>query len=165
MIDEQQSWQRKLLKTIEVNYCKSHNYDGVISWIKEIIYYDSENLSKYNINSIVSISRKLNIDCHFYLESELNLGYSFQRSGSERLAEICRVLGADTYLSGDGAEEYENTNAYVRKGIAIEKSGFREPAYDQAGSDTFVQGLSVIDALFNNDPENIKNMLIGVGDY
>lgn len=72
--------------------------------------------------------------------------------GSDGNLEICRRLGASTYLSGQGARKYNDPVPFAAAGIDLVHSVFEHPAYAQPHGE-FVPGLSAIDLLFSAPDE------------
>lgn len=78
--------------------------------------------------------------------------------------QLCRELGADTYLAGNGAD-YDDPAVYEAAGIRYERAKFTHPVYEQRrprGMD-FVPGLSVLDALANVGAEETRRMIEEAG--
>ena len=78
----------------------------------------------------------------------------FSHDPTGRLIDICRHVGADTYLSGSGAREYLDMKVFEASGIALEFQDYLHPTYAQCYGDgthasEFVSHLSAVDALFN----------------
>ena len=68
---------------------------------------------------------------------------------AELLADICRRLDADVYLSPPGALSYiEESDAFERAGIQVVMNEYHHPTYQQLHG-SFTSHLSVIDLLFN----------------
>lgn len=65
---------------------------------------------------------------------------------SERIIAFCRELGADTYLSGEGAKVYNDPQAFTAAGIKLVYQKFISPEYPQ-GDSPFIAGLSVLDLI------------------
>ena len=51
-------WKIKILKTIKNNYSKTLYFNELYDFISELILYDEKNVAKYNLNSILRISKK-----------------------------------------------------------------------------------------------------------
>jgi hypothetical protein len=69
---------------------------------------------------------------------------------TQRLIDICRHAGADTYLAGAGAVNYMNAEEFARQGIALQWQHWHPFAYPQAHSpDQFVPYLCALDLLLN----------------
>jgi hypothetical protein len=64
------------------------------------------------------------------------------------LVEMCRAVGADTYLSGQGGRDYVEPDALARAGIRHYFCRFSHPEYPQRFP-PFIPNLSVADLLFN----------------
>ena len=69
--------------------------------------------------------------------------YIFQLDKSERLAEICKLIGASTYLSAPAGKNYLNQIPFIQK--SIEVSFYEYPQYPSYTS--FDRELSWIDTL------------------
>ena len=80
------------------------------------------------------------------IERSSELGISGDRS--DRLVAICRHFGAATYLSGDSAQAYLDTELFARHGIDVEWQRFTHPAYPQQHGE-FVPFLSALDMILN----------------
>ncbi|MHB8170508.1 MAG: WbqC family protein [Thermincolia bacterium] len=102
-------------------------------------------LSELNLVLIKLVAGWLDISTPIILES--SLGHPMGR-GSTRNLNICRHLGANVYLSGQGARSYNDEAAFVAEGIELRYQEFRHPVYPQRYGE-FLPGLSVIDYLFN----------------
>lgn len=69
-------------------------------------------------------------------------------SGDERLIALTRSQDVNgTYLSGRGAEAYQDANKFAAAGLSIKMTRFVHPKYPQTGVSCFTPGLSVIDAV------------------
>jgi len=87
------------------------------------------------------------------MASELKAG---GRRGAH-LAELCAALGADSYLSPPGSEEYlrEDASTFADRGISVLLHGYEHPVYEQAFP-TFLPQASSIDLLFNAGPQALE---------
>jgi hypothetical protein len=74
---------------------------------------------------------------------------------SELIIDICRAVGADTFLGGlGGTRTYLDREAFERAGIRVQWQEFQHPTYKQAGTAPFTAGLSSVDLLFNCGPQS-----------
>lgn len=78
---------------------------------------------------------------------------------SERIIGICRKVGADTYLSGRGAEAYNDALLYAEAGITLEYQVYEPPVYPQGGKE-YISGLSVVDLLAYHGPAGRRYLQI-----
>lgn len=114
------------------------------------------NLAALNIPLIRYLKRQLEIPTTLYVASELGNDFG---TGSERLANICKLLNADTYLSGQGARSYNDQALFASHGIELVYQSFRHPEYPQLHGGPFEPGLSVIDLLFNCGPDSRRILM------
>lgn len=71
---------------------------------------------------------------------------------SELILNLCRAVGADTYLAGmGGSRHYLDRDAFAAAGVTIAWQAFEHPRYRQDGGE-FIAGLSALDLLFNEGP-------------
>ena len=94
LMGENHGWKYKLMKQMNINF--GLDYDTL-----EYIY-DGDSLCSCNIKSIDYCRMKLDINTPYVLASELlSTG-----SKTELLVNLCKEVGAKTYLSGKGGLDY-----------------------------------------------------------
>jgi len=167
VIDDKYPWRKKLLRSLEVNYGKCEYFHSVMSWIKPMILRPTSSLVEYNIENIKEVARYLDFDCRFIKQSDLSTPAVFEKTGSQRLAAICKELEGAVYLAGDGAYEYEDKSAYEKFGINLARNNFEAKPYPQVGVKELVPGLSIFDALLNAGVEETRRLLdfdLGIED-
>ncbi len=99
-------WKKKLKKQLQMNF----NLDSdLLDFI-----YDGDSLVSMNHKSITHCRTQLNIDTDIVLASDLNVG----GNKSELLYNICKEVGAKTYLSGQNGFKYLDKNIF--KDISVE---------------------------------------------
>ncbi len=85
------------------------------------------------------------------ISSELTL----REDPTDRLIDICKVLGADTYLAGQGGADYMDMARFEKNGLKLILQEFTHPVYSQLFGD-FQSHLSIVDLLFNCGPESLE---------
>ncbi|RKY43027.1 MAG: hypothetical protein DRP80_06065 [Candidatus Omnitrophota bacterium] len=159
-IDNTSEWQRGHLRSLEVSYSKAEFFKDYRDWLEEVYLNRKwEKLIDLNVFIIRFILNELKIETPVYFESELGTTHT----GTERIIEICKKLGADTYLSGVGGRDYLDEERFKEEGIVLKYQEFKHPIYRQVfcrDEKEFVPNLSVIDLLFNEGQES-KVILIG----
>lgn len=99
-------------------------------------------------------------DIHTPIRKSSELDVQGQRS--ELLLNICRVLGADTYLAGmGGSRAYLERAMFAAANVNIAWQEFRHPCYPQFGRGPFIPGLSALDLLFNCGPQGCTLLRAG----
>jgi len=140
-------WRDKLIKTISYNYRKSLHYNEMVDWITDMIEYDSDDLTTYNINSILTICKKFGIDKNFVRQSDLHINTG--NKGTDLLIDIVEAVGGNEYICGGGASGYQEDDKFETANIRLTYQNFMHPTYKQNNFEKFTPGLSIIDYLMN----------------
>ena len=155
-INNRVDWRKKHLRALEINYQKAPYCNELLPTMKEFYAGGAESLSEVNRKSILVLLKTLGAHKKIEVASELG---DFPEEPSEKLAAICKSLGADTYLSGAGGREYLNIKPFHDKEITVTFQEFKHPVYPQLYGD-FIPHLSILDLLFNCGPNSL-NILEG----
>ena len=143
------NWQKKYLKTIEQVYSKHKYFELYIDEIKGIICKDYTYLIDLNMDFICFFRNIFNISNELLFSSTLDIN-SFK---SDRIVDICRVLDATVYLSGNGAKGYLNKDLFENENIKLVFQDYQHPTYE---SKNFMPYLSSIDLAMNCGPGSEK---------
>lgn len=151
-IDNGAPWARIHEKSISQNYSKAPYFKKYKAPFEDIYHREWERLVDLNEALIKVICQILGIrSVEFIRASELNV--SGERA--ELPVNICRAVGADTYLSGPSGQKYMDEELFEKEGISLRYSDFKHPAYTQLWGD-FIPNMSIIDLLFNEGGESLK---------
>ena len=105
-----------------------------------------------NLQILKKIFDWLDIKTEIVLESELNV----TGTSSKRLLNICKKLGADTYISGIGGKKYLDEKLFEKNKIILKYQNYAPIRYLQHTSKSFIPNLSIIDLLANVGSESGK---------
>ena len=146
-------FRKKLKRTLEQNYRKSKYFNEVHSFIEELVLYQTELLSEYNVNIITKIASKLEIDTDIIVLSKRN--YQMNSSKGNLVLDICKYFNTIEYISPLGSKEYleKLRDKFEKYDIAIYYQYFKHPLYHQLGDD-FIPYLGIFDLLYNEGFEN-----------
>jgi hypothetical protein len=148
-------WRTKHLKSLALNYARTPHTEAILTACRRWFGGDSSTrLVETNTRLIREVAGLLNLRAEIVLSSAL----AVQQTKADRLVEICRRLGADTYLSGQGARAYQEDELFRAAGIDLVYSDFVPRTYPQLWGE-FCPGLSVLDALFNLGADATAEML------
>lgn len=150
---------KKHLSTIEQNYSKSPYFKDIFPFLKDLYEKKPEFLTDFNISFITFILDKLGIKTKVLKSSSLNLS-GIASGGTEVTLQICKVLGAKTYLSGSGAKVYLDQELFKKNDIEVYFQDFKHPEYKQQGGN-FIPYLSILDLYFNHGPRSLDIILEG----
>lgn len=126
-------------------------------------YFDSDEklLSKRNITFIKEVFSILSIKREVVLSSEINP----TGASNELLVDIIKKVGANAYLSGDGADGYQDESIFKSENIKLLKNSYFHKEYNQDGNNKFMPGLSILDALFNIGSKGTKELIQSYDKY
>jgi len=154
-IDNDINWRGKHWKTMEHNYGKASYFGKCCGFFQDLYRREWTKIAELNEYAIETIARMFGLNGQFTRASALKVS----GAGTELLINICKVVGADTYLSGSGGKNYMDEGAFEKESINLVYYDFKHPTYRQLWGD-FVPNLSIIDLLFN-EGENSLEILKG----
>ncbi len=150
-------WRDRHLKTLQQCYARAPFLGDYAPSLQAILERDWEALGALNEALIAWLLDALGIRVEVRRASELGV----TGSGSGLILEICRRVGASSYLSGVSGRDYLDLAAFAAAGIEVQFQEFHHPIYRQL-HDPFVPCLSVVDLLMNHGPSSLA-MIGGVG--
>lgn len=147
---------KKFSRLIESAYRKAPYYNDVVTLLDKIYNYKDKSLGAFMLNSFQVILDYLGIKTKLILSSSLNKDNNLR--GKDKVKSICRLLDADTYYNAIGGQELYEKDDFKNSGIELFFLKSNLSQYTQFSSE-FVSGLSMIDILMFNSPNEINNML------
>lgn len=151
-INNSVNWKKKHLQALITNYSKAPYFKDYITPLEDLFTKDWELLSEFNIGLLERLREFLNLhDKPAIPASSMVL----RDDPTERLIDICKTVGADTYLAGQDGRTYMDLERFRANGITVITQEFKHPVYPQL-YDEFQSHMSIVDLLFNCGPESIK---------
>jgi len=146
-IDNSSDWKQKHKLFFETAYGKTSHYDSIIEILGAIYSNDWTNLSDLNCFCTQEIAKHLKLNNSFTRAS--NIGSAIEKS--QNILNICKKMGVDNYICGYGSKNYLDEFSFDENGIKITylkpMQVDHKQQYSQLG---FIDGLSIIDYLFNS---------------
>jgi hypothetical protein len=142
----------KHIRTIEHNYRRSANFGKYFPPLTSILEAREPMLSALNQRLILWLAKMFGIRTEFTRSSDMHA----KGSRSALLANICRELGATTYLSPLGSAGYivEEQGIFAQNGITVLFQHYEHPQYRQP-SEPFLPFASALDLLFNEGERSL----------
>ncbi len=137
-------------------YKESNFFDEIWNHLGILFETEETTICNYCIRSIFAIKDLLGIDTKIFLQSDLH--YDETQKKNNLVLDLCKAIGANEYLSGNGARKYTDEASYLSAGITLRYQDFHIPEYDQIHTNEFIPGLSILDMLFNCGIERTKQM-------
>ena len=142
-IDSSSPWRRKQCEALRQSYARAPYRDVLLPLLEALLERPIDDLATLNAESIRLLARLLEVRTPLVLASALD---DIPEGADERLIALCRMLGCDTYLAGQGGHGYMDLTLWRRAGITVEFQDFHHPVYPQC-HDGFEACLSAIDLL------------------
>lgn len=159
LIDNSQDWKGKILAQIQMYKKTAPYYSSTRQVIEEIFSSNYVNITELNKAALSDVNRYLGIDTEIEVFSEMDLDIETPNAADEWALNICKALGdVDEYWNPPGGEEFFNKEKYEAAGIKLR---FQKPVlqeYNQKRA-SFEAGLSIIDLMMFNSPDEINTML------
>jgi len=152
-------WQKKFLKTIEMNYKKAPFFTEVFQLISNIVNSQEKNLSLFIFHHIKRIFEFLNLEICIIPSSSVyeTIGLKAQ----EKIINICIKEKATHYINPIGGTELYDKKRFTQENIQLNFLKTNDIIYSQ-NSNNFIGCLSIIDVLMFNSKIDITDML---GNY
>ncbi len=144
-------WRRKHLQTLVANYAKAPYWAQYAESLRDLYAVEWTSLAAVNRASVEWLKSQLGIATPLAVASEMELS----QEPTQRLLDICKELGASTYLAGVDGRKYMELDRFAAAGIEVAFQEYEHPQYAQMHGE-FSSHLSVLDLLFNCGSESGK---------
>ncbi len=145
-------WRELHWKKICTVYAGAKFFDLYERYFENLYNHEWQLLFDLNFETLKKTIDWLGIKIEIIRESELNIN----GTATERLVNVCKAIGADTYISGRGAGDYMDEKLLEKNGIRLEYQEYTPQPYCQHLSTSFIPDLSIIDMLAHVGPDSSK---------
>lgn len=152
------SWRDRHLNFIGNSYRKHPYFKAIFPTVEQFFACEYERLIDAVVASMRISMELFGIQIETVFQS--NVEYDRSLKKGDLVLGLLRGSGADVYLSGVGAQEYLDENAFTG-GLSLRYDVFNHPAYLQKNALNFVSGLSCLDVLFNLGEDASRSLLNG----
>jgi len=148
---------RKHWQSIRQSYAKASFFSHYAGFLEHTWSQDWQMLNDLNRHMLPFFLGALGITTPVVYASDVNV----PGTATERLVNLIKAVGGDTYYSGAYATEvYLDAGMLQDAGIGLELQRWRAPAYPQLHGG-FVPDLSIIDLLMNCGPDSLDVLMGG----
>lgn len=151
-------WRQQHRKAIEFSYKKAPFFAEYWPRLSPVYEREWATLGELNIAVVKLLAELLGIRTKLVVASALPV----TSEKTQRLIDICRSVGCDSYLAGAGCAAYMDFELFRSSGVGVEQQDYKHPRYPQLWSragEEFVPYLSVLDLLFNCGPGSLQIIL------
>lgn len=149
-------WQKKLLKTIELNYKRAPFFKVIYPFLFTAINNPTAVISDFNLKCLKEVCSYLEINTELACSS---VEYDNQNlTGQERIIDICKKEKASQYINPVGGKAIYSSTIFENENIKLSFLESIMTPYQQFNNE-FIPWLSIIDLLMFNSKNEISNML------
>jgi hypothetical protein len=151
-----QHWQRRIWLTLETSYRRAPYWSEYCDELHDVFVRRWTRLVELDLHLLDLARRWLRVNVPVVRSSSLGLS----GAKTDRLIDLCRKVGASSYLSGSGgSQSYLDVEKMGRAGVGVVWQYFEHPRYPQRYADRgFISHLGFLDLLLNCGPES-RNIL------
>lgn len=158
-INNATDWKAKILAQIQHYKKKAPFYFGTVKLLNEIFDNEYEDIVSLNHISLEKICQHIGIDTPIEVFSQMNLDIEPANAPDEWALNICKAIdGTTEYWNPTGGLSFFNKSKYENSNIKIHFQQVNLKPYNQNRNE-FEGGLSILDVLMFNSPEEINAML------
>lgn len=159
--ESQANWRVKHLRTIKYHYEKGPGFKKFFPLLENELMKDSLNYFDLQFRLIKCILEYLNI------HTEIKLGSVNGTDGTKEKELIINILkdsSCSNMLLGIGASnKYVDKSYITSKGYHILGQEFSHPKYEQINNSETINGLSIIDLIFNTTRQDAETIVKNCG--
>ena len=141
-------WAKKHVESLKTAYRKAPYLAEHLGFLEEMFSEKNEKLMDLNLALIQYLMKALDIQAKTVLLSDLNV----PSSGSRRLVDVCKKLGASQFIAQTPAKKFIDEKLFLDAGVALNFFNPPAPIYPQLWGD-FIANLSVFDLVLNCGPK------------
>ena len=151
-INNEMPWQEHHWKKIYQSYAKTKYFHLYKDYLENLYKKEWKFLFDLDFETMKRTIDWLDLNTRIVRESELHV----KGESTERLVNVCKAVGADTYVAGKGSKSYIEEKLFLQNNMKIEYQNYQSTQYTQRFTDVFVSDLSIIDMLTNVGPDCLK---------
>lgn len=154
-ISREHPWGKKHLKTLGQLYSKAPYFEQYCGFFEDLYARCWERLADLNMEAFRFLLDTMAIRTEIHRASEINIS---NEDATGRLVDICKELGAETYLAGQLGRNYMDVEQFERAGIEVRFQRFEAIPYPQVYPG-FEPALSSVDALLCCGPTKTRELI------
>lgn len=150
-IDQSYPWRKKLLGSLRTCYARAPHFEPIFTAVTELFEGEWRYIADLNCAWLELVLGLLGERRPIVRSSSFAVG----GEKCERLCNLVKAVGGDSYLSGNGARVYNDEQVFKQRGVELLYTAFTHPSYSQLGAG-YIERLCILDALFNCEIRDIK---------
>lgn len=161
VIKNEANWRDKIISQIGHYKKKAPFYNETLNVVNKAISIDTQDITLLNYNVLKVVCEYLGIKFNCDIFSKMNLDIEAATAPDEWALNICKAINDVTeYWNPQGGVTFFDKFKYDKAGIKLKLLKPHLDFYSQRrGEENFENGLSIIDVMMFNSPEQIRLML------
>jgi hypothetical protein len=151
-INNEMPWKEHHWKKIYQSYAKTKYFYLYKDYLENLYKKEWKFLFDFDFETTKKTIDWLDLKIEIVKESELHV----KGESTERLVNVCKAVGADTYVAGKGGKYYMEEKLFQKNNLKVEHQNYIPIQYPQRFTDVFVPDLSIIDMVTNVGPDSLK---------
>ncbi|RAP59380.1 WbqC family protein [Oleiagrimonas sp. MCCC 1A03011] len=144
----------RLLRTIWMNYSHTSHGREMYDVVAHLLRYPSPNISNFNVHAAIHLAHMMGICCRFQRSSQMTAGH--RGSGTPRVIDICKAVGATTYINPIGGMDLYDPEDFAASGIELK---FLRTTASPAQLESGPQHLSILHELMHKGVAGVREDL------
>lgn len=140
-------WRQKHLGALQSNYARARHFSAHRAFFEEVYGRDWKRLIDLTTVTTDYLRAAFELNCPIKHSSEMDV----EGEKDALILNLCRAVGATTYISGPFGRDYLDAAAFAAAGIELVFHDYPHPTYAQAFAG-FQPFMSAVDLLFNHGP-------------
>jgi len=157
-IRSNENWKEKVFAQLKHYKHIAPHYWKVIAFLKNAFEKEFESITAQNAHLLKLTCEYIGIDFKYEILSELNINIGEVTEPDDWSLLICKALGLSHYVNPILGESFYNRKKFEDNNVKLNFLKMNKQAYDQ-GSNEFIDGLSIIDVLMFNTPDEVLEMV------
>ena len=160
-INNETAWKDKILRQVAHYKKKAPFYRKTVSVIEDAISGEPNNIAELNLHILNTLCCYLGINANIEIFSSLNMEIEPPCAPDEWALNICKKIKSGVeYWNPIGGQQFFSKEKYNNSNIKLVFHNAKLTPYEQLDSGMeFESGLSIIDVMMFNSPEDISTML------
>jgi len=150
-------WRKSHRGRLHEAYRRAPYYQGLSDFLDGLYEVRANSLLEFNLSAIRAVLDLLGLSDARKLVMASSLAVDLQ--GTNRLIELVKRVGGDSYLCGSGSSGYLEPRVFDEASVKLVWQSFSEVNRSQLGTTTFIAGLSIVDALLTLGPVETRGLL------
>jgi WbqC-like protein family len=151
-INNEMAWRDLHWRRLQLSYNNSRFFHLYKGYFEQLYKKEWKMLFDIDLETLRQVISWLGLKTEIILESELGV----KSKSTQRLVDVCKAVGADTYVAGSGSKRYMEESLFSKNDLHLEYQNWVPIEYQQHLAKEFVPNLSIIDLLANMGPDALK---------